>query len=225
MSDEIMENAETDSANTNNTQETSSKTYTQEEFDRHMAGMKNSLAKKYERQYSELGDLDELRALKSEAEKRRTEEQLKRGEFEKTLQELAAKKDAEIQKRDSIITEYRVNAPLLDAAARYKAVAPDQVKSLLANKVRLNETGDVEVLGDDGNVRYDDAGKPVSVDIMVKEWLASNPHFVSPTPSTTNTKTNTDAPRNSGKVSLDELDMNNPEHRKIYKEARSKGLL
>lgn len=225
MSDEIMENAATEAANENNTQETSSKTYTQEEFDRHMAGMKNSLAKKYERQYAELGDLDELRALKADAEKRRTEEQLKRGEFEKTLQELAAKKDAEIQKRDSIITEYRVNAPLLDAAARYKAVAPEQVKSLLANRVRLNETGDVEVLGDDGNVRYDDAGKPVSVDSMVKEWLDRNPHFVSPTPSTTNTKTNTDAPRNSGKVSLDELDMNNPEHRKIYKEARSKGLL
>ena len=225
MDESIMENAETETANTNNTQETSSKTYTQEEFDRHMAGMKNSLAKKYERQYSELGDLDELRALKSEAEQRQTQEQIKRGEFEKTLQEMAAKKDAEISKRDGIIKEYRVNSPLLDAAARYKAVAPEQVKSLLSNRVRLNETGDVEVLGEDGSVRYDDAGKTVGVDTLVREFLDSNPHFVQPSPTTTNTKSNTNAPRGNSGINLDELDLTNPEHRKIYKEARNKGIL
>lgn len=225
MDEQSLENAETETANENNTQETSSKTYTQEEFDRHMAGMKNSLAKKYERQYAELGDLEELRALKAEAEQRKTQEQIKRGEFEKTLQEMAAKKDAEISKRDGIIKEYRVNTPLLDAAARYKAVAPEQVKSLLANRVRLNETGDVEVLGDDGAVRYDDSGKPVGVDTLVREFLDSNPHFVQPSPATTNTKSNTDAPRGNSGVNLDELDLTKPEHRKIYKEARAKGLL
>lgn len=221
MNDTIMETEGTETS-TNNTQETSSKTYTQEEFDKHMAGMKNSLAKKYERQYAELGDPDELRALKADAEKRKTEEQIKRGEFEQTLQEMAAKKDAEIQKRDGIIKEYRVNTPLLDAAARYSAVAPDQVKSLLANRVRLNEEGSVEVLGDDGSVRYDESGKPVSVDVMVKEFLTNNPHFVQPTPSTTNSKSNTNASRNSGVTNLNDLDMANPEHRKIYREMRKK---
>ena len=224
MSDEIMENAATETAE-NNTQESSSKTYTQEEFDRHMAGMKNSLAKKYERQYAELGDLEELRQLKADAEQRKTQEQIKRGEFEKTLQEMAAKKDAEISKRDSIIKEYRVNSPILDAAARYKAVAPEQVKSLLAGRVRLNETADVEVLGEDGGVRYDDSGKPVGVDTLVRDFLDSNPHFVQPSPATTNTKSITDAPRGNSGVNLDELDLTKPEHRKIYKEARAKGLL
>ncbi len=226
MSDQIMDTAETETANINNTQDQSAaKTYTQEEFDKHMAGMKNSLAKKYERQYSELGDFEELRALKSEAEQRRTAEQLKRGEFEKTLQEKMAAKDAEITKRDSIIKEYRVNSPLLDAAARYKAVAPEQVKSLLAANVRLNESGDVEVLGQDGGVRYDDSGKAVDVDTLVREFLDSNPHFCLPSPTTTNTKSNAGSSRGNGSVNLDELDLTNPEHRKIYKEARSRGLL
>ncbi len=115
------------------------KTYTQEEFDRHMAGLKSSIAKKYEKQlnvYSELGDIDTLKSLKAEAEKRQTEQQIKRGEFEKTLQELAAKKDAEIQRRDSVIKEYKVNTPLLSAAANMRAVAPEQVKALLSNNVR-----------------------------------------------------------------------------------------
>jgi len=225
MSEQFMETAETETATETNTQENSSKTYTQEEFDRHMAGLKNSLAKKYEKQYADLGDPEDLRKLKADAEQRRTQEQIKRGEFEKTLQEKMAAKDAEIVKRDSIIKEYRVNSPILDAAARYKAVAPEQVKSLLSQSVRLNDVGDVEVLGNDGSVRYDDHGKPLSVDVLVREFLDSNPHFVQPSPATTNTKSNTNAPRNNGGINLDELDLTNPEHRKLYKEARTKGLI
>ena len=99
-------------------QATATKTYSQEEFDQHMARMKASISKKYEKTFAELGDIEELRNLKSEAEKRRTEEQINRGEFEKTLQEMAAKKDAEIQKRDQIIREYTVDVPLVTAAAQ-----------------------------------------------------------------------------------------------------------
>ncbi len=68
--------------------------------------------------YEDLGDPNELRDLKSEAEKRQQEQQIKRGEFEKTLQELAAKKDDEIHQRDQVIKEYKVNTPLLNAAAK-----------------------------------------------------------------------------------------------------------
>ncbi len=220
MSDSIME---TEGTETSQTQETS-KTYTQEEMDRHIAGMKNSLTRKFEKQFADLGDVDELRTLKSEAEQRKTQEQIKRGEFEKTLGELADKKNNEIAKRDNIIKDYRVNTPLLDAAARYKAVAPEQVKKLLASNVRLNDTGEVEVVDVEGNVRYTEDGKPVGVDTLVQDFLKSNPHFVQPTPATTHTQTNTGT-KPSSAVSLDDLDMTNPEHRKIYKDARNKGLI
>jgi hypothetical protein len=44
MSEEIMENtATTDAADQTTNQEQAEKTYTQAEFDRHMAGLKNSL--------------------------------------------------------------------------------------------------------------------------------------------------------------------------------------
>ena len=226
MSEEIMENtATTDAADQTTNQEQAEKTYTQAEFDRHMAGLKKSLASKYEKQYAELGDLDELRQLKSEAEQRRVDEQIKRGEFEKTLQELAAKKDDEIQKRDQIIMEYRVNTPLLDAAARYRAVAPEQVKALLGNQVRLGETGEVEVLGQDGSVRYDDSGKPITVDALVKEFLDTNPHFVQPGATTTNTKSAVTPSSAKAQFDLASLDLTKPEHRKMYQEAREKGLI
>ena len=197
------------------------KTYSQEEVDNMMARMKGSLQKKLLKPYEDLGDPDELRTLKAEAESKRQAEQLKRGEFEKTLQELAAKKDAEIQRRDSIIKEYKVNTPLLSAAAEFRAVAPEQVKALLSSQVRLNEHGEVEVVDSKGSVRYNDAGEPLGVGHLVREFLDLNPHFVQPTPSTTNARSNVNA-GNPGKVDISKLDMKNPDHRKLYAQTLSK---
>jgi hypothetical protein len=203
-------------------QEEVSKTYSQKEVDDMMARMKGSISRKFENKYADLGDVEELRNLKAEAEKRQQEQQIKRGEFEKTLQELASKKDAEIQKRDSIIKEYKVNTPLLNSAAKYRSVNPEQVKSLLANQVRLNDEGDVEVVDTTGSVRYNDAGQPIGVDDLVREFLDLNPHFVAPTPTTTNTKSSV-SNMADGKLDISKLDMKNPEHRKLYAQAREKG--
>ena len=194
-----------------------SKVYTQEEVDNMMARMKGSLQKKLLKPYEDLGDPEELRELKSAAEKRREEEQLKRGEFEKTLQEKMASKDLEIRQRDEVIKEYKVNTPLLNAAAKYRSVNPEQVKALLSSSVRLNETGDVEVVGDDGSVRYNDSGEPIGVDDLVNEFLTSNPHFVQPTASTANTQSNSGVGMSKG-IDIDSLDMKNPKHRELAKQ-------
>jgi tyrosyl-tRNA synthetase len=219
MTDQTLANEDTGTSE-NNTQAATSKTYTQDEVNDMMARMKGSIAKKYEKKFEDLGDIDELRALKTEAEKRQQAEQIKRGEFEKTLQELAGKKDAEIAKRDTIIREYKVNTPLLSAAAKYKAVNADQVKALLINSLRLTEDGDVAVVDDKGNTRYTDSGTSFSVDDLVQEFLQKNPHFVQPTPSTTMTRSNVVADSN-GKVDITKLDMKNPKDRELYKKYRT----
>lgn len=195
------------------------KTFTQEEVNAILARTKSQIEKKFATKYQDLGDPEELRSLKTEAERRAQEQQIKRGEFEKTLVELAAKKDAEIQKRDSIIKEYKVNSPLLSAAAKYRAVAPEQVKSLLAPNVRLNGDGEVEVIASDGAVRYQDNGAAYQVEDLVKEFLDTNPHFVSAGAATTNTRSNVSASGPS-KIDVTKLDMKNPEHRKVYAEYR-----
>jgi hypothetical protein len=107
---------------------------------------------------------------------------------------------------------------LLSAAAQYKAVAPEQVKALLSNNVRLNQDGEVEVIDSKGSVRYSDAGEPLKVEHLVREFLDSNPHFVQATPSTTNTKSSITNSKEPFDVS--KLDMKNPEHRKVYAEYR-----
>ena len=200
------------------------KSYTQEEVDNMMARMKGSLQKKLLKPYEDLGDPDELRNMKTQAEQLKQEEALKRGEFESVLKELASKKDAEIQKRDSVIKEYKVNTPLLSAASKYRSVNPEQVKALLASNVRLNEDGEVEVVDAKGAVRYSDSGSALGVDDLVREFLDLNPHFVQPTAATANTKSSHGNTVTDG-FDISKLDMSNPAHRKLYAEARAKGKI
>lgn len=195
------------------------RTYTQQEFDDAMAKMKAVVAKKAVKAYEDLGDIEELRRLKAERDEREQQEALKRGEFEKIMQELAARKDAEIARRDAKIQEYTVDVPLVTEAARLRSVNPDQVKSLLRNQVRLNAEGEVEVVDAHGQVRYNDQGRPLAVPELVSEFLTANPHFVQPTPATTNSRTSITAP-SQGPLDVTKLDMKNPEHRKIYAEYR-----
>lgn len=194
------------------------KTYTQKEVDDMMARTKTAITKKVASRYEDLGDPEHIRQVLDQHSKREQDLALKRGEFEKVLQEKLSQRDTEIQKRDRIIEEFKLNTPLLDAAARHRAVNPDQVKALIRNNVRLGQDGEVEVLDTEGKVRYDDSGRLLSVDSFVQTWLQSNPHFVQATPSTTSSRSNVSG--SSGKLDVAKLDMSNPEHRKLYAEFR-----
>ena len=217
MTDTTLANEDTGSLDNNN-QAPATKTYTQEEFDAHMARMKSSITKKYEKTFAELGDIEELKQLKSDAERRQLEDQKKRGQFDDILKDLAAKKDAEIAKRDQLIKEYTVDLPLVQAAAQLRAVNAEQVKQLLKPNVRLGQDGAVEIVDREGKVRYTDAGTPFKVEDLVQNFLAENPHFVQPTPATTQGKSNIG--QSQKPLDLNSLDMKNPEHRKMYQEAR-----
>lgn len=207
-----------DDTDTSQTSQATAKTYTQEEFDSHMAKMKSSISRKYEKTLAELGDIEELKQLKTESEKRRQEEQVKRGEFDEIIKSLAEKKDEEIRKRDEIIRNYTVDIPLVNAAAQYGSVNPKQVQALLKPNLRLGENGDVEVLDDKGTVRYSDRGVPFKVEDLVKEFLDTNPHFKSAGPTTTQTKTNVN--QKTEKFDIKNLNMSNPEDRKLYAQYR-----
>lgn len=199
------------------------KTYTQKEVDDMMARAKGAIQKKVASKYEDLGDPDELRQLKAEYEQRKLDEQKKRGEFDKIIADLAAKKDAEIAKRDEVIKSYTVDMPLVNTAAQLGAVNPNQVKALLKPNLRLGESGDVEVLDEKGTVRYSDKGQPFRVEDLVKEFLDQNPHFKAAGPATTQGKSNVSQSRE--KLDITKLDMSKPADRKIYQEYRkSQGI-
>lgn len=220
----LVNDMATDAAGETANQAQAAKTYTQEEVDNMMARMRGSLEKKLLKPYADLGDPEQLRQIKTDWEKKQEEQQIKKGEFERILQEKAAKFEAEIQKRDSVIRDYKINTPLLSAAAQFRAVNAEQVKSLLSQNVRLNMEGEVEVVDSKGTVRYKDNGTPLAVEDLVREFLDSNPHFVSATPATTNTKSNV-ADVKSTKIDISKLDMKNPADRKLYAEYRKQNGL
>lgn len=224
MSDSIMDtNLEATDASTQG-QANAGKTYSQEEFDKHMAGMRKSIEAKFEKQFADLGDLGELKKLKTAAAEAKEAEALKRGEFESILKEKLSVKDAEIAKRDAVIREYRVDTPLLNAASRYRSVNPDQVKALLKNNITLDDEGTVIVTDDAGKPRYKDDGSPFVVDDLVADFLNRNPHFVQPSPSSTSSKSSISSDV-AESINISSLDMSNPEHRKRYAQAKGQGLL
>lgn len=216
----------TDSGSTDDsasTQQSQAKTYSQQEFDDHMARMKSAVLKKALKPYEELGDPETLRNIVQDYQNRQMEEQKKRGEFDNILKELAQKKDQEIQRRDQIIAEYRVDVPLTNAAAKYRSVNPEQVKALLRSNVRMTPEGEVEIIDTKGQPRYKETGDPYGVDDLVREFLDSNPHFVQPTPATTGSRSSIDV-QGGGPVDLSKLDMKNPEHRAIYAKHKQSGV-
>ena len=216
MSDTTLANDDTGSDIDNN--QATEKTYTQREVDDMIARAKGAIQRKITSKYDDLGDPEELRQLKAEAERRRTEEAKKRGEFDKVISELAAKKDAEIAKRDEIIKSYTVDMPLVNTAAQFGAVNPKQVQALLKPNLRLGEGGEVEVLDEKGTVRYSDRGTPFKVEDLVREFLDQNPHFKAAGPATTQGKSNVSQSRE--KLDITKLNMSNPADRKIYAEYR-----
>ena len=121
---------------------------------------------KFEKKYSGV-DLDLYNQLVEKQEVARQQELEKRGEFEKLLKEQAEKFNSKIQTYESELHTIKVDGALLNEASANKAVNPQQVVQLLKGQVRLNEAGTVDVVDQNGNVRYDDKGDPIKVSTLV----------------------------------------------------------
>jgi hypothetical protein len=197
-----------------------SKTYTADEFNNAMASVRKKTEANVLRKFEDV-DVERYRELVQKEEAMKLEEQKKRGEFEKILKETAEKKDQDIQQLRSQLNSVKVDGALLNSASKHKAINPDQVVRLVKDKVRLNDTGDVEVIGDNGTPRYTESGELMGVDQYVSEFLSQNTHFVQAGPSGSGSTSNTNA-KSVQEVDISKLDMNDPEQRRIYRDAVAK---
>jgi len=198
-------------------------TFSQDQLDKiiedRLAKQRRALEKRYAgvdpEHYKELASAEETKIL--EAKKAR-------GEFEAVLKETVEKKNSDIDQLRSELHSVKVDGAVLSAANKSGAINAQQVVALVKNQIRLGEDGNAEVLDDTGNPRYAESGDPMSVDSLVNEFLQNNPHFKAATPGGTSSQSNL-APAKDIKVNLAELDMNNPDHRKIYGEAKRLGQI
>jgi len=190
MSDEVMGNEGVQEPVQDNVQESvqeDNRTFSQDDLERIVEQRLMRERKKYEKKLEGV-DLDEAKRLLEEKQQAEIERQKEKGEFEKVLQQLAEKKDNEISQYKTRLQEIQVDGALINAASQHGAVSPDQVVALLKSKTRLGDDGSVEILDNDGTVRYNDSGTPLQVNDLVSEFLTANPHFVKASPSGTGSK-------------------------------------
>jgi len=195
--------------------------YTKEQFDKAMKSARLMGEEKVLKKYSSV-DVEHYKSLMQQEEQRQIEEQKRKGEFEKILKEQAEKAHSKISALTDELTKIKVDGALLNAASKHKAVNPEQVVRLVRDQVKMSETGTVEVVDPrTGQTKYTEAGEPLDIESAVRDWLKSNPHFVSAGPTGSGSKSNTD-PKGVQDVDISKLDLNKAEDRAIYKQLRSK---
>lgn len=213
----------TEAATEVGTQEQESKMFSQDQLDKIVEDRLAKAKRSYEKRFSGV-DPDHYRELVEADEAKKLEAQKARGEFEDILKNTVAKKDEAINQLRNELHAVKVDGALMSAASKSGAINTDQVVQLLKSNIRLGEDGNAEIIDHSGQPRYTEQGEAYSVDLLVSEFLDSNPHFKPSTPGGSSTASNV-APNKTPKFDLASLDMHNPEHRKLYAEARAKGLV
>jgi len=200
-------------------QEQPTNTFTQDEVNNIV---ERRLAKERGSMYKKLGveDLDiAVNAVKTQKDLEE-KQRIQKGEFEEILKTRTQEFNKEKSNLESQLKDIKINKSLLSSASRNKAINPDQVVELLKSDIKLNESGNVEILDKSGLARYNKMGELLSTDELVQEFLTQNPHFVSATPSGSGSVSNVDRSELNKPLNLSDLDMNNPTDRKKYSEYR-----
>jgi hypothetical protein len=184
--------------------------------------IKKRLAQERSQMYKKLGveDIDiAVNAVKTQKELEE-KQKIQKGEFEEILKNKTQEWHKERSNLESQLKDIKINKSLLSSASKNKAINPDQVVSLLQPQIKLNESGNVEILDSKGLPRYNSNGELLSTDELVQEFLTQNPHFVSATPSGSGSVSNVDRTELNKPLNLSDLDMTNPNDRKKYAEYR-----
>jgi hypothetical protein len=221
----IKQEEATEAATTVENQDKSA--FTQDQLERvveeRLARQRRTILKKYEGV-----DVDKYNNLVEEQETREKEAALKRQEFDTVLKTTVDKKDTTIQQLQSELHGIKVEGALLNAASAKRAIKPDQVVNLLRSNIRLADDGQVEVTDEKGVVRYTDDGALMTVDGLVEEFLTTNSHFITGNSAGSGSTSNSKPNGFAGELNMENLanlDMTNPDHRKIYGEAKRLGKL
>jgi len=216
MSEEQVKQNETTETveNTESENKSETKTFTQDQLKTIIESRIMAERRKYEKK------IHEEEQQKSELIKQKQLEEAKsKQELEKIMQERLAEKDQELQRFRDEIKKEKVDKSILSVASVNKAINPEQVVSLLKSEIQLADDGRTEIVDNNGNIRYNSKGQPLTIEERVKEFLDSNPHFRQGSLSGTGSQSaiggNSQKPRTIG-----DLDLNNPADRKVYAEMR-----
>ena len=169
---------------------------------------------KYQRQ------LDEQKKAEEEVIKQKQIADAKtKADLEKLMQQRIAEKEAEIQKFKSEIKKEKIDNSLLSVASKNNAINPQQVVDLVKNQIRLSDDNRIEVLDNNNNIRYNQAGELLTIEEKVQEFLKANPHFSLSGKSGVGSQSSVEG-KTVKPFNIQDLDMSKPEDRKRYAEYR-----
>ena len=213
VSQPLNENTEATKQEATETKE-ETKTFTQDQLNNIIEQRIMAERKKYEKK------IQEEEKQKDELVKQKQLEEAKtKQELEKIMQERLAEKESELNNYKQQMKMEKIDKSILSVASSNRAVNPDQVVALLKSEVQLADDGRTEILDNNGNIRYNEKGQPLTIEERVKEFLDSNPHFRQGSLSGSGSQSaiggNSQKPRGIG-----DLDLNNPSDRKVYAEMR-----
>ena len=197
------------------------KTYSQEQVDAIAAQIRKKEEARVSRKFEGV-DVEHYRELTDKEEKSKIESQKRKGEFETILKDQQFKSAEKIQGLTSELTKIKVDGALLNSASTKKAINPEQVVRLVRDQIKMDESGQVEIIDPkSGQARYDDTGTAMTVDGLVSEFLKSNPHFQQAGLPGAGSSSNTKSAEIS-EVDINSLDLKDPEQRRLYAELRKK---
>ncbi len=226
MTDEtqVMEDSPTTEVENEVKEEVREKTFSESQLTRIVEDRLKKQRSAIERKYAGV-DPNHYKELVEVEESKKMEARKAKGEFEQILKETVDNKNSEIEVMKQELHKVKVDGAVINAASKFKAINPKQVTMLLQDQVRLSDTGQAEVIDSKtGQARYNEKGEPFEISELVEDFMKSNPHFASATPGGTNSRSNVTSNAMDG-INLSEMDMNNPDHRKIYGEAKRLGKL
>ena len=217
MQTETVDTGDTATGQNTDSQVEAAKTFTQEEVNELIGKRVAQVNKKFENV-----NVEEYNALKSLKEQVEEEQLIKKEDFNGVLKKQKEKADSDINALRTELETIKIDGALINASSKAKAVSPDHVAQLLRRNITLGADGNVIVTDNDGKQRYTDNADPMTVDNLVEEFLSSNQYFKSAGPSGSGSTGNTN---NATQQSLDlaQLDLNKPEHRKLYAEMKKQG--
>ena len=120
-------------------------TFTQDEVNNIV---ERRLAKERGSMFKKLGvdDIDvAINAVKTQKEAEE-KQRIQKGEFEEILRTRTQEHQKEKSELENQLRDIKINKSLLESASKHKAINASQVVDLLKNDIKLNETGNVEIL-------------------------------------------------------------------------------
>lgn len=120
---------------------------------------------------------EKMLGLETQIEELSKKGSVKGGEGNVDLEDMK-KEMADLKSREKENHERSINASLLTEINEFNVVRPKQIAELLRGHISVDETGHLTIQGEEGKLKVNAQGNPMTVKEYIGNWLEQNPHML-----------------------------------------------